>query len=1013
MNLFSFIASPSPVKPNSSEKVLKDQCLSETEMNSMDLSPSQQKRLEERLVSTKLLSPPPNTTIIAKETPPRRIKPLRLFASPSPKKCTSSLGMAGASGGEPSNALAPDTVHSTPSKKGVTFYPKHRAFTIRTPQKLRQTPTKPGTIPISPYSESPLKGILKSPLRSPAHFNMLLDHTFASQEDTATHRFPTRTRRISFGPNTPSKDETASPRKPKPPPLSFGDALGTADLVMSPTKQKKLFNSVEDVDPRKIPQSPLAKKSPPSPNQSKTWAFNSQRKSPPTSPSVKKSPPISPSVKKSPPISPSGKKSPPISPSGKKTPPIFPSGKKSPPISPSGKKSPPVSPSMKKSPPILLSGKKSPPILLSGKKSPSISASGKKSPPILPTSARPPPTSPYMSKSSPQFASKVFPPSNKKATSISSNHKSSPSSSPSTSTQPHVTNDKKTSLSSHQTSTFQSSHKNPSPVTDGKDILPIQNSSSEVNAMRKIFTCLIDEASSSQQTGFETEKLKFDMERPFARFRSVGDCESVGSQGSEPMALPLSPGKISNTGKGRGKRIKQSLNEDESSVSATTPSKITTTPDKCLSSTITSSVNESDGQESTPQRRVVRKRTGRSKSRSGSDTSMHDDSSVNSELETHSTPNRKLRTARIMTTKRRGSSGGKTKVQNLDDSSNSGHPLKTKSTKLKKADLHMTSLGKKRKASPEHTENSSDFNIMEMFDEPTSKKRRLGINVSADSSSADYFSTAEIFPTSSQELPSIPNSKCENFARLGSNSNDFDTSQSHMFRRLRSQVSGASDSNSNLDFELMESCGTESQGFTSGTESGPVVRNKPITRIQSSEFGFSDGSEGSTPTSPILGPKPDSPILGGKPHSGFKSCSASERAISPVPPSVITSPSNAQPRISPGQRKYSPNVTARGLCELINSPLHYEHISPSSRAALSNNSGRKHTAPQSPLSAANNTNRPQSPLVTSQQSMLTSDNTSMSNHSVTSEDSSEPPLVHRPKPRTRRSLYRTETKSDI
>ena len=942
MNLFSAITSPSPAKPTSSEAILKDHGLGEKEMNSMDLSPSQRKLFEERMVSTKLLSPPPNMIVTAKETPPRRIKPLRLFTSPSPKKSTPSVGVANANGGHLSSAPGSDTVQNTPSKKGVTFYPKHRAFTIRTPQKLRQAPTKPGAIPISPYNQSPLKGILKSPLRSPAHFNMLLDHTAASQDDSTTNGFSTRSRRISFGPSTPSKDETVSTRKPKPPPLSFADALGTADLVMSPTKQKKPFNYLDEGGPGKIPQSPLAKKSPPSPNQSRGFAFSNQKKSPPTSPSVRKSPPVSPS--------------------GKKSPPILPCGKKSPPISPSGKKSPPISQSRNKSPP------KSDPILSSSKKSPPCN---KMSPPVSPSS--------------------------KKSPSVSPNHKKIPSVSPTTSMPSLPIHQKKTSpLSANHTSASMSSHKKSSPLTNQKELMPIKNSSSEVKVMRKIFTCLIDEASSSQQTGFESEKLNFNLEQPFARFRSVGDCESVGGQSSEPMALPLSPGKELGKGKGKGKKRKQSWNVNDCSVSGTTPSKMTSSPDKCLSLTVTSSVNESDAQESTPQRKVVRKRTRRSKSRSGSDVSMDDCSTVDSEQHTHSTPNRRLRTAT-----RKGSSGKKTRTQNMGESSNSEHLNMTNA---------LAKLGTKRKASPEQIENVSDFEIMKMFDEPNSKRRRLGINVSADSSSTDYFSTAEIFPTSAQELPSIPNSKCENFARLGSNSNDFDTSQSHILRRLRSQISGASDSNSNSDFELIESCGTESQGFTSGTESGPVLRNKPLTRIQSSEFGFSDESESSTPSSPILGPKPDSPILVGKPLSGLKACSAADRAISPVPLGLMTSPTNTQLRISPGQRKYSPNVTARGLCELINSPLHYEHISPSSHAALSSNSGRKHTAPQSPLSTAHNTNRPQSPLVTTQQSILTSDNTSVPNHYMASED---PQQVQRPKPRTRRSLYRTETKSNI
>ena len=280
---------------------------------------------------------------------------------------------------------------------------------------------------------------------------------------------------------------------------------------------------------------------------------------------------------------------------------------------------------------------------------------------------------------------------------------------------------------------------------------------------------------------------------------------------------------------------------------------------------------------------------------------------------------------------------------------------------------------KKRQRSPEEPTNA-ESSLNQQFETP-SKKRKTAIDseVLVDSSSNEYFRTSEIF-AASKELPEIGTSNCSKFARLGSNSNDFDTSQAGMLRsRLRCQFSGASDSNSNLSYDL-----PSSPVFTSGA---PILKNKSLERILSSgcDVNMSDSEVSSRASSPVFGKRVEE-LRGVTPTNCETIGSGGSPVKSAAHVDLSVSPSEStRSKTSPGQKKYSPNVSAKGLAELINSPLHYETISPSLRKVTSPTFGSTGNSP------------------TSVQSVKSS--------AVSNEQES--------KLRTRRSLYRTETKSSL
>ena len=272
---------------------------------------------------------------------------------------------------------------------------------------------------------------------------------------------------------------------------------------------------------------------------------------------------------------------------------------------------------------------------------------------------------------------------------------------------------------------------------------------------------------------------------------------------------------------------------------------------------------------------------------------------------------------------------------------------------------------RKRQRSPDGPV-TAGLSVLSQCETPTKKRKTtLDSELSFNSSSTDYFSTSEIFATS-RELPEINSTDCAKFARLGSNSNDFDTSQAGMLRsRLSCQFSGASDSNSNFSCDL-----PSSPIFTSG---GPVLRNKSLERIRSvCDVITSDSESSSRPSSPIFGKRIGE--LRGVTPTDFETTSPVK---SPVQTEMLVSPaSSTRSKTSPGLKKYSPNVSAKGLAELINSPLQYESISPSFRK-----SGPNSLAFNSPPGAEK--------YVT-----------------CTSKGEDD-------RPRSRRSLYRTETKSSL
>ena len=271
----------------------------------------------------------------------------------------------------------------------------------------------------------------------------------------------------------------------------------------------------------------------------------------------------------------------------------------------------------------------------------------------------------------------------------------------------------------------------------------------------------------------------------------------------------------------------------------------------------------------------------------------------------------------------------------------------------------------KRQRSPDSPA-TAGLTVSSQCETPTKKRKTtFDSELTFNSSSTEYFSTSEIF-AASRELPEINSTDCAKFARLGSNSNDFDTSQASMLRsRLGCQLSGASDSNSNFSYDL-----PSSPIFTS---SGPVLRNKSLERIRSScDVNTSDSDSTSRASSPVFGKRIGE--LRGVTPTDFDTTSPDK---SPIQMEMTVSPAgSARSKTSPGLKKYSPNVSAKGLAELINSPLQYENISPAFRKS-------------GPNSAVFNSPSGAEKYVT-----------------CTSKGEDD-------RPRSRRSLYRTETKSSL
>ena len=216
----------------------------------------------------------------------------------------------------------------------------------------------------------------------------------------------------------------------------------------------------------------------------------------------------------------------------------------------------------------------------------------------------------------------------------------------------------------------------------------------------------------------------------------------------------------------------------------------------------------------------------------------------------------------------------------------------------------------KRQRSPDSPA-TAGLSVSSQCETPTKKRKTtFDTELTFNSSGTEYFSTSEIF-AASRELPEINSTDCAKFARLGSNSNDFDTSQASMLRsRLGCQLSGASDSNSNFSYDL-----PSSPIFTS---SGPVLRNKSLERIRSvCDVTTSDSESTSRSSSPVFGKRIGE--LRGVTPTDFDTTSPDK---SPMQPEMIVSPAgSARPKTSPGLKKYSPNVSAKGLSKLINSPL--------------------------------------------------------------------------------------------
>ena len=254
------------------------------------------------------------------------------------------------------------------------------------------------------------------------------------------------------------------------------------------------------------------------------------------------------------------------------------------------------------------------------------------------------------------------------------------------------------------------------------------------------------------------------------------------------------------------------------------------------------------------------------------------------------------------------------------------------------------------------------------------RKSTADCEMSRDSSSSSLVSAPQEFFAASQELPLISSvTDCAKFSRLGSNSSNFDSSHSGMLRGH--QLSGSSDSNSNCSFEA------PSPVFGAG---GGIVRNKSLDRVLSSGCETSD-AESSRPASPVFG----------------KPCEVRLEPLQPSPKVVISpvklngqqnimvSPANsARSKTSPGMKKYSPNVSAKSLAELIHSPLHIASNTPSV--------GK-------PAGTPRERNASSSPRL------------SLTEHSETKSrrQSRESPEHKDTAPRSRRSLYHTETKSFI
>ncbi len=275
----------------------------------------------------------------------------------------------------------------------------------------------------------------------------------------------------------------------------------------------------------------------------------------------------------------------------------------------------------------------------------------------------------------------------------------------------------------------------------------------------------------------------------------------------------------------------------------------------------------------------------------------------------------------------------------------------------------------------------------------TSKRRKSsadGHNVPVDSSSTDFHSVSEFF-AASQEIPQNTSRgfSCDRFARLGSSSNDLETGHGEMLRgRLRWQLSGASDSNSTVSHD------PPSSPVFRLTAAPTVVRNKSLDRVLS--VGFEPGttdSESSRPSSPVFGSRysEQPPVSASTVISPGRSQS---EPTDPVELLSVSPASSTRSKTSPGLKRYSPNVSAKGLAELMHSPLQYETNSPSVRKT--SEQGRTLRAKTCPEQCAE-TAAPRS-----------------ARKSATAATSETPKETQEQQPpRSRRSLYRTETKSAL
>ena len=456
---------------------------------------------------------------------------------------------------------------------------------------------------------------------------------------------------------------------------------------------------------------------------------------------------------------------------------------------------------------------------------------------------------------------------------------------------------------------------------------------SQTRAVRKIFSQLVDEAVGKKEEITDFERNTVDVPVNSQEGSGWSSTSSVISQDSDQMAEPLSPNETVTP----RKRMRRMSLRSRMLPFGDTQGLGNNVHDNNISGKLITDVSDKS-----PESRVLQE---------VEPTSMELKSSQESDVRT---PHRRINKRR----EKRSPTGALDESANLsaEDSIDVSRP--------------------KRQRSPENATNTESS--LGQFETLSKKRKTEKFSASdseflVDSSSTNYFSTSEIF-AASRELPEISASNCAKFARLGSNSNDFDTSQAGMLRsRLRCQLSGASDSNSNLSYDL-----PSSPVFTSGD---PILKHKSLERILSSGFdvNMSDSEVSSRASSPVFGKRVEE--LRGVTPTNFETVNSGGSPVkSPANVDLSVSPANStHSKTSPGQKKYSPNVSAKGLAELINSPLHYETISPSLRKGTSPTLGNRGNSPTS--------------TVPMKQSFVSDEQES--------------------KPRTRRSLYRTETKSAL